>query len=130
MLQHLLESQDLTLSHACETARALEYAQYDSEYSARVDTQVSAAVTTSGENVPQSNDYTAPLQTTRAFVNATAVKKQRWFCGVNFHNRSKCPALNSECITCGKTGHWAKACRSRRNQRVTAVVNSNELSKY
>ena len=54
MRQRLQENQDLTLSQACETARALEHAQYISKHYARADMQVSAAVTTTGENVPQS----------------------------------------------------------------------------
>ena len=81
----------------------------------------------SGENVPQSENYTAPLQTTHVLVNVVTVKKQYWFCGGNFHNHPKCTAWNSECNTCGKTGHWAKTSQSRHNQRVTVVINSNEL---
>ena len=117
--QRLLESKDLTLIQACETSRTLEHAQYNSEHYTRADTQVNA----SGENVPQSEDYTASLQITR--VNAVTVKKQCWFYGSNFHSRFKCPAQNSECNICYKTGHWT--CWFRRNQRVTAVVNNNEL---
>ena len=36
----------------------------------------SAAATTSGENIPQFEDYTAPLQTTHVLVNAVTAKKQ------------------------------------------------------
>ena len=41
----------------------------------------------------------------------------------HFYNCSKCPARNRECNTI----HLTKACQSSRNQRVTAVTNSNEL---
>ena len=44
-----------------------------------------------------------------------------------FHNHFKCPAQNSECNTCGKTGYWAKVRQSRWNQKVTVVININEL---
>ena len=80
---------NLTLSKTCETARALKQAQYNSEHYARTDTQISATAIMSGENVPQSEDYSAPLQTTHALVNAVIEKQQCWFSGGNFHNCSK-----------------------------------------
>lgn len=90
------------------------------------DMQISVAAT-SGEDVPQSQDYTAPLQSTPALVKAVTAKKQWLFCGDNFHHHFKYPAGNSECNICSKAGYWAKACQSRQKQTVAVVLKNNEL---
>ena len=41
-----------------------------------------------------------------------AVNTKCFFCGLNRHPRSKCPAQDSVCNSCGKTGHCARVCKS------------------
>ena len=38
------------------------------------------------------------------------------FCGGDRHNRAKCPARNSDCKKCHKTGHWAVVCLSKKSE--------------
>ena len=41
-----------------------------------------------------------------------AVNTKCFFCGLNRYPRSKCPAKDSVCDSCGKTGHYASVCKS------------------
>ncbi|XP_073950749.1 uncharacterized protein [Choristoneura fumiferana] len=41
-----------------------------------------------------------------------------WFCGYERHSRDKCPAVNIKCKSCGRTGHYAKMCRSKSLKRL------------
>ena len=38
------------------------------------------------------------------------------------HKRIHCPARNSQCHSCGKTGHWKKACRSKRVREISGEI--------
>ena len=42
-------------------------------------------------------------------------EKRCWDCGNSPHARSKCPARDTDCFNCGKKGHGAKLCRSKRD---------------
>ena len=44
---------------------------------------------------------------------ATATLKVCYYCGRENHEKSKCPAKQSNCRKCGKLGHWATLCRSK-----------------
>ena len=39
-----------------------------------------------------------------------------YFCGNAYHSRSSCPAKDSTCHSCGKTGHYARVCKSSNRQ--------------
>ena len=41
-------------------------------------------------------------------------KAKCFFCGGNRHNRQKCPTKDSICHNCGRTGHFAKVCQSKK----------------
>ena len=50
-------------------------------------------------------------------------------CGGKSHPREQCPARNAKCHSCRKTGHFAKACLSKKQgtqKRVHAVREANE----
>ena len=49
-------------------------------------------------------------------------------CGLNSHSREQCPARNMQCYNCHKTGHFARACRSKKNKQVNEVGANNEQS--
>ena len=36
-----------------------------------------------------------------------------FYCGKARYPRSECPAAQSKCNTCGKTGHWQTVCRKK-----------------
>ena len=44
---------------------------------------------------------------------AAVQKKKCFFCGGPYHPQRRCPAQNTECNECRKTGHFAKVCRSK-----------------
>lgn len=105
--QRLLEKQDvLALAAVFDQASALDLAYKNSESYGRMPTSenipVTAAVATEedlGENVV-------------AAVGAYKDKRVCFFCGGPVHKRVHCRALKADCKTCGKTGHFAKVCRS------------------
>ena len=126
--QRLLENQKLTLSEAFDQARSLDSAQRNSAMydpsrfmAASTSTQISEDIAT-----PDVTLISSPKKDSRKNENTTlaAVKtiKNCWFCGNSFHQRSRCPAKNSECSSCGKYGHWAKVCQSRSQKKVAASV--------
>lgn len=99
--QRLLENKTLTLDEAIQQSRALEQAQATAE----------------SYNVPSQSFANAAIDSTsrgNEFV-ATSWKKTKFcfFCGSKtLHPRVSCPAKNSQCHKCRKTGHWSLVCRS------------------
>ena len=60
--------------------------------------------------------------------NASAIKKtvkttQCFWCGNSRHTRQTCPARNSICKGCNKTGHWIKVCRQ--SQQSASISENN-----
>ena len=49
-------------------------------------------------------------------------KKKCDRCFGPLHKRIHCPARNSQCHSCGKTGHWKKACRSKQLSEVSGEI--------
>uniref|UniRef100_A0A3P9KKF5 CCHC-type domain-containing protein n=1 Tax=Oryzias latipes TaxID=8090 RepID=A0A3P9KKF5_ORYLA len=45
-------------------------------------------------------------------------------CGSD-HKPRQCPAFNDICHLCGYTGHWAKCCRNRKQQKKTEYTNQH-----
>ena len=103
--QRLLENKTLDLKTAVDQARALEAAQRHSEsyrqpgYSVNASTSVPPVIPTQHE------------QPTAAATGRSG-GQSCFFCGFARHPRSKCPARDAKCKSCGKMGHFAKVCRS------------------
>ena len=124
--QRLLEYNTLSLKEAYDKAKALDFAQKNSETYTSL--KLTAAFPNNQEKYPESNNAQFSPQdydNTQANV-ASITKKKCWFCAGNIHSREKCPAKNSECSNCGKTGHWAKVCRSPSKQKVTSSATREE----
>ena len=106
--QRLLENKTLDLKTAFDQARALEMAQKNSEsyYRPNVNLPISASASIESQ-LPRDNQIQEePL------APVAAVNTKCFFCGLNRHPRSKCPAKDSVCNSCGKTGHYARVCKS------------------
>ena len=124
--QRLLEQMDLTLTQAHDTARSLESAQKNSEQYVLSNPIVAATADIQNNQTFKSNqsDVISPLASGTSSISSTAAinSKLCWFCGGSFHRRTRCPARNSECSLCGKVGHWAKVCQSKREKSTVASV--------
>ena len=59
-------------------------------------------------------------------IIATTYSNQKcYFCGLNRHSRSKCPAREATCYNCSKTGHYGKICSSQKknlNNKTSAAI--------
>ena len=110
--QRLFELKDLDLQTACTTARSLEMAHKHAdsylEHGHSHGTHGQVAAYASKQDSLEDTESTVD---DKSSVTA-AVKQKCFFCGFDRHPRNKCPAKDSTCNNCSKTGHWAKCCRS------------------
>ena len=105
--QRLLEEKDLDLKSAYDIARQLELAQKQSQtYCETFPT--SCAI--SPQAVNQSDSSNLEKENTLA---AASFNSSCYFCGMTRHPRSKCPARDAVCKSCGKKGHFQRVCRSK-----------------
>ena len=112
----LLENATLTLEQAVQQARSLEQAQRNAE------SYASPAVWAD----PNAVSAASPAGDTSV---AAASQPPCFFCGLKRHPRVACPARNSVCGKCGKSGHWRKVCRSKSEvANVSAVQQEYESS--
>ena len=112
--QRLLENQAQTkLTEIFDQAIALDLAQRNSEAYTYSSDGIQAVTATTSDDAPN----TTMVDSSASAAATPSVKEKRscFFCGGQVHKRVHCPALNASYNKCGKTGHYAKVCRS--NQR-------------
>ena len=102
--QRLLENKTLDLATMFDQARALDSAQRNSEsYSSAP--SPSSRVFSASLDINSDND-SGPLPV------VAAANSKCYFCGLQRHPRSRCPAREAVCHKCRKIGHFSKVCRS------------------
>ena len=104
--QRLLENVELSKEDAFRQARALEMAQ---KHSSQYHNPISAALQPPNDDSLTNAGVSQP--------NDTSLDKKCFFCGLSRHHRSKCPARDSVCNHCSKTGHWERVCKAKSNTK-------------
>ena len=107
--QRLLEQKKIDFQTAFETARSFELSQKQSESYHNPDIQPCNAL-------PSSHDHNV---SDSVKVSSAAYTTKCYFCGFSRHPRSKCPAREAICKSCGKTGHFQKVCLSSKQRSST-----------
>ena len=102
--QRLLENKTLDLATMFDQARALDSAQKNSESYGDLGAPSSRLLNAAHGHDSESEPVVAPVM--------AAITAKCYFCGLQRHPRSKCPAREATCHKCQKKGHFAKVCRS------------------
>ena len=105
--RRLLENFTLPLDKAFEQARALEMAHKNS---ASYNSPAFTASTSIKENTD--DQHNSENETGLAALHSSKQELKCYFCGLEQHSRSLCPAKDSNCSSCGKMGHYSCVCRS------------------
>ena len=101
--QRLLESETLSLDEAFNKSVTLESAE----------AQACSYNVGTCNSVSTSNIQTSDLPNLESVHQiAGLLKDMCFFCGRPRHPRSKCPAKEDTCNSCGKVGHWSMVCKS------------------
>uniref|UniRef100_UPI00358E7549 uncharacterized protein n=1 Tax=Myxine glutinosa TaxID=7769 RepID=UPI00358E7549 len=128
--QRLLENKTLDLTTAFDQARALDQAQRCSEaYTAPV-TPLNAVITSSVDKPlaeAEIRTYRPTPPDVSQVVAASGKQPKCFFSGSSRHTRQVCPVPDSVCNKCGKTGHFAKVCRSS-GLRAAAMLHTPTLA--
>ena len=117
--QRLLEQKKIDFQTAFETARAFELAQKQSESYHNPDIPPCSALPSS----PDKKTDSEPAKI--SFATSTT---KCFFCGFSRHPRSRCPAREAICKSCGKTGHFQKVCLSNSSSKQRPSVTNALLS--
>ena len=117
--QRLLENRSLTLSEAYNQARALESAHKQAETYRSTDTishVAAVAASSSVDEIVADEGQPAPslaaIKVSRRPLPSVTTSSRCYFCGLDKHPRSKCPAREAICHFCAKRGHFSKVCKS------------------
>ncbi|XP_059836078.1 uncharacterized protein LOC132399583 [Hypanus sabinus] len=102
LCQWLLEHADLTLHSAIELADTQEAALRNAD-------------AVQARHLPPAPWTLQTLQPAGESTSAAVSRKsaQCYFCGLEKHPQKRCLAQEATCSSCGKKGHFAKACKSK-----------------
>ena len=126
--QRLLEcdNEKLTLAQAITQARTLESSLRNTEGFKNNSYPHSQACSVTDLQPPGVNN---PQQVNALKSGGYGWKKKKcWFCGGPVHPRSKCPARDDTCTSCGKLGHWAKCCNSKSENSAALFIPSQPIA--
>ena len=149
--QRLLEKAEITLVQAYELADGLDRAQRQALSMGQTPTQLLSSTTfdpqreVHDERPKASFSYPDDGNMNHSLPScpATAVAQRRvkkavgkrsgnkcFFCDGPFHPRYLCPARDATCLSCGKPGHFARACQSHSAYKSSkAVVSVSSIEK-
>ena len=120
--QRLLEHIKLDLQTAYDNARSLEMAEKQNQSYNPTTSNITPSVrsATKEADYPRSSESQEPTTnlTAAAFTN----NQKCYFCGYRKHPRSKCPARDASCKTCGKKGHFQAVCKSSSTKPVASSM--------
>ena len=102
----LLTMASLTLTKALEIAQGAEAAQINSKALKGEDTHLNAV----GTECHRCGDTTHD-------THLNAVGKECYRCGNNTHDQNDCWYREQDCLHCGKRGHKASVCRSKKRSK-------------
>ncbi|XP_068235485.1 uncharacterized protein [Palaemon carinicauda] len=130
--QPLLENKSLNLETAHSQARTLDLAQRSADAYASPPVPHTVALVPEWQAQPTGDQQQHPTQEGAegsspggsAVAAAYLSKRKCYFCGNALHStgRVSCPARNATCNKCGKTGHFAKVCKSKISGSTTATL--------
>ncbi|XP_068211794.1 uncharacterized protein [Palaemon carinicauda] len=130
--QRLIENKSLNLETAHSQARTLDLAQRSADAYASPPVPHTAALVPERQAQPTGDQQQHPTQEGAegsspggsAVAAAYLSKRKCYFCGNALHStgRVSCPARNATCNKCGKTGHFAKVCKSKISGSITATL--------
>ena len=120
--QRLLEHKTLNVKTAFDQAKALDFAQQQSQSFVQTTPAMynAAASNTPNETLRKSSDEHE--------AKVAASQSKCFFCGYDRHPRYKCPARDALCQKCGKKGHYQKVCRSTSRSVHTASASPFVIS--
>jgi len=118
--QRLLESSDSTLATLFRLATTLEVAMDESRQLCR-DHPTIPSVNFAATTVENHHQSAGPSSLSQ-FSNSAATKSVCFWCGGKSHPRSSCPAKDSTCRNCQKSGHWASVCRAKRRMTTATAA--------
>ena len=111
--QRLLENRTLDLETAFSQTRALDLARQNSEF--YQSTSKSTSMHFNAAEIKET-DQSKGLEKHELAVTSPNKARKCYFCGSQFHIRTKCPAKDAVCHLCKKVGHYARVCQSTKQK--------------
>ena len=109
--QKLLENVSLTMEQIFDQARTLQMAHKNAE-SYSTNSFSLCATNCQHSIISEESNANQDSHNPTAAAMYSHPDQSCFFCGHPWHPRNLCPAKNSKCKLCGRTGHWERACKS------------------